>query len=115
MSRSGERAPEMRDRLFANQRSLGVTQLLGHARSLGLDEGKFKACVDEGKWTARVREDLAEAGRLGLTATPAFLIGEITSTGRVRVTKRIDGAQPASVFQAALNGLLSSLATPSTK
>ena len=49
MSRSGERAPEMRDRLFANQRSLGVTQLLGHARSLGLDEGKFKACVDEGK------------------------------------------------------------------
>jgi len=53
-----------------------------------------------------VRADLAEAERLSLTATSAFLIGEATSAGAVRVTRRVDGAHPMPIFQAAIEGVL---------
>ena len=105
---------DMHDRLFANQKALGSIDLLNHAAALGLDETKFKVCMDDGIATTRVRADLAEAERLSLTATPAFLIGEVTSSGAVRITRRIDGAHPMSIFQAAIEAVLAS-PRPDTK
>jgi protein-disulfide isomerase len=93
---------EMHDRLFADQQSLAVTDLLNDGQMLGLDQAKFQSCLIDGKMTATVRKDMAEARRLGLTGTPAFLIGEVKPDGTVTVASRINGAQPFHVFQAAL-------------
>ncbi len=97
---------EMPDRLFANQKALGSSDLLNYAKALGLDEAKFQACMADGAATARVRADLAEAERLHLTATPAFLIGEGTASGTVRITRRVDGAHPLPIFQSAIEAVL---------
>ncbi len=97
---------EMHDRLFENQKSLALSDLVNYAKSLGLDEAKFQVCMADGAATASVRADLAEAERLNLTATPAFLIGEVTASGTVRITRRVDGAHPLPIFQAAIEAVL---------
>jgi protein-disulfide isomerase len=97
---------EMHDRLFANQKALGPSDLLSHAKGLRLDEARFQACMDGGTASARVRADLTEAERLNLTATPAFLIGDVMSSGAVRITRRIDGAHPLPIFQSAIEAVL---------
>jgi predicted DsbA family dithiol-disulfide isomerase len=96
----------MHDSLFANQKALGVSDMQNYAKGLELDQAKFQACMGEEAATATVRADLAEAQRLGLTATPAFLIGEAIGSGRVKVTRRIDGAHPIAVFESAIAALL---------
>jgi protein-disulfide isomerase len=103
---------EMHDRLFANQQSLAVADLLNNAQALELDRAKFQSCLTDGKMTAKVRKDLDDAHRLGLTGTPAFLIGEMKADGTVTVVRRITGAQPFQVFQAALEKSLTKAATP---
>jgi protein-disulfide isomerase len=105
-AREQDRFWEMHDRLFANQKALAVQDLNIHAQTLELDVARFQSCVTDGRMTAKVKDDLAEAQRLGLTATPSFLLGEVTSTGVVRVRKKIIGTQPFPVFQAALEGIV---------
>jgi protein-disulfide isomerase len=97
---------ERHDRLFANQKALGATDVQNYAKGLELDQAKFQACMVEGTAIATVRADLAEAQRLGLTATPSFLIGEVVGPGSVKVTRRIDGAHPMAIFEAAIEGVL---------
>ena len=65
--------------------------------------------------SAKVREDMAEAKRLGLTGTPAFLIGQVRPDGTVRVVRKIGGAQPLPVFQDALDGLLAASGAAGSK
>jgi protein-disulfide isomerase len=93
---------EMHDRLFANQKTLTVPDLEGHAQAVGLDAGRFKGCLSEGRMASKVTADIAEAERLGLTATPGFVLGEIVGNNLVRVTRRISGAHPYAVFQSAI-------------
>src|SRR5262245_60258458 len=97
---------EMHDTLFANQRALQPEQLVGHAKTLGLDAGAFQTCLDSGKQAARIREDLAEAERLGLNGTPAFLIGVSTPDGKVKTVRFVSGARPYADFKAALDAAL---------
>jgi protein-disulfide isomerase len=97
---------EMHDRLFTHQNALTPSDLVEHGESVGLDVVTFKHCLDDGNKSAVIRRDLDEAQRLGLTGTPAFFLGEVQPNGIVTVTKRIVGAQPMQVFQAALQSLL---------
>jgi protein-disulfide isomerase len=97
---------EMHDRLFSNQQALGISDLLDHAQALNVDFAIFRGCLTDGAMTAKVRDDLAEAGRLGLTATPVFLVGQFQGDGSVRIRRKITGAQPFQVFQAALEAFL---------
>ena len=79
---------EMHDRLFANQAKLAPAELKEHAVALGLDATAFNQCLDSGKYTPEWRRDAEEAGRLGLSGTPAFFIN-----GRL-----LSGAQPYEAF-----------------
>jgi protein-disulfide isomerase len=97
---------EMHDLIFANQQAIAVSDLFSHAQSLGIDQSQFRACLDGNKMTARVRQELAEARRLGVTATPTFFLGEIGKNGTVRVTKKIVGSHPLEVFQTAFQSIL---------
>jgi protein-disulfide isomerase len=98
---------EMHDLLYANQTALAPEQLSAHAKSLGLDETKFQQCLDSGKFAADINKDIADAGAVGISGTPTFLVGIVDpGDGRVKVVKKLVGAKPYAEFKAAVDGLL---------
>jgi protein-disulfide isomerase len=96
---------EMHDRLFANQQRLTEVALAEHAETLGLDKRVFKSCL-EGSKEPLVNADRDEGSRLGVRATPTFLFGIRYPDGRISVVRKIEGAQPYSVFKAAIKRTL---------
>ena len=98
---------EMHERLFANQRALGPGDLAGHAQALGLDVPAFQGCLASGKYAARIRQDLADGQKAGVTGTPSFFLGVIEPDGsRVKVVRVLKGAQPHAAFKEAIDSLL---------
>src|SRR5262245_18627299 len=65
---------QMHDLLFANQGALDAASLEGYAQQIGLDMDRFRKDIADPALRARVEEESALAGKLGATATPAFLI-----------------------------------------
>jgi protein-disulfide isomerase len=93
---------EMHAALFQDQHNLDQVSLMTRARVLGLDESSFRACLG-GAVLDQVQEDLRTAEDLGLSGTPAFLIGTRMADGRVKVSEVLVGAQPVERFQRALD------------
>jgi protein-disulfide isomerase/uncharacterized membrane protein len=60
--------------LFANQQELGRVFLIQYAARLGMDVARFTECLGSADIQARVREDAAEGGRLGIDSTPTVFI-----------------------------------------
>jgi predicted DsbA family dithiol-disulfide isomerase len=56
--------------------------------------------------TERIKEDQAEAKRFGLKWTPAFLIGVIQPNNRVKVLRKLSGAQPYEAFETAVKEVM---------
>jgi len=81
---------EYHDLLFQNQQALDVDSLKAYAQQLDLDTGAFNECLDSGKYTSEVQNDLTQGQSYGVTGTPTFFIN-----GRL-----LRGAQPFSAFQA---------------
>jgi protein-disulfide isomerase len=77
------------DRLFADQTKLGDADLKASAAALGLDPGKFNACVDSHKYKDRIDADVQAGNEAGVNGTPAFFIN-----GRM-----LSGAQPYDEFK----------------
>jgi protein-disulfide isomerase len=98
---------EMHDRLFANQKELGVKDLPRHAKALGMDATQFQQCLESGKYAARIRKDLAEGQTGGVIGTPGFFLGVTDPTGTDIIAPRlISGAQPYDAFKRAIDSLL---------
>ena len=98
----------MHDRLFANQKTLDRDSLPAHAAALGLDVQGFQQCLDSDRYAAKIRQDLAEAQKMSIRATPSFLLGIAKPDGSgVTVAKMIAGAHPYPVFKEAIDSLLS--------
>ncbi len=87
---------KMHDKLFENQQELSVENYKKWARDLGVVGAKFDECLDKGKYTDAVEEELAYGEQLGVTGTPAFFING----------KMISGAQPFDVFKQAIDSAL---------
>jgi protein-disulfide isomerase len=106
---SGEQGKywEMHDRLFANQNTLAAQHLFTHADVLGLDTGKFKICLESGKYVAKVRRDLTDAQKAGINGTPTFFIGLTDPKGiEIKAVAKIVGAQNYLAFKTAIDALL---------
>jgi len=84
---------EMHDLIFSNQRAMSEEKYLEYAQQLGLDMDKFKADLGSEEVQKRVKQDMAEASKLGVTGTPAFFVN-----GRF-----LSGAQPFSSFQSLID------------
>ena len=84
---------EMHDRLFANQQALQVPALKQHAAALGLDTNAFNQCLDSGKHTARVADNVKSGEKLGISSTPTLYVN-----GRPVV-----GAQPFEYFKGVID------------
>jgi protein-disulfide isomerase len=99
---------EMHELIFANQKAMGKDDLLGHAEKLGLDMGKFKECLESGKYADEAKQDMADGQKAGVRGTPSFLIGYTDPKSKeITAVKFIKGAQPYSAIKQALDELLS--------
>jgi protein-disulfide isomerase len=96
---------EMHDRLFASQKDLQPEKLPGHAQAIGIDVGKFRACLDDSRHAAAVQQDLEAGGQLGAQGTPMFVVG-LSDGNQVKDGVIIHGAQSIAVFKAEIEKLL---------
>lgn len=80
---------EMHDKIFQNQREMSPQKYEEYAAEIGLDVAKFKRDLESDIVKKQLADDIAEAGRLGVTGTPAFFIN-----GRY-----LRGAQPFEEFK----------------
>ncbi len=98
---------EMHAQLFTDQAALSAGDFQRLAEGLRLNLSRFQACLESGTYAARIRRDLAEGNRLGISGTPTFLLGFTPSSGSVvRAVKIIRGAKGFSEFQQAIEELL---------
>src|SRR5262245_27123620 len=81
---SGEQGKywQMHDKLFSNQTSLAANDLIAYAKALGLDQPKFKACLESGKEAAKIRDDMEEGRKVGVVGTPGFFFGFTQPDGK---------------------------------
>ncbi len=105
---------EMHDRLFANQASLD--QWSEHAKAVGLDAAKFQECLNSGRQAAKIRKEMAEGQKAGVTGTPAFFLAYTDpKSSKVTTAVRLTGAQPFAAFKAAIDKLLAAQPEPAKK
>lgn len=88
---------EYHDVLFENQRKLGDEDLKEYAKKVGLDEAKFQECYSKGQFKERVETSQQEAQRVGIQATPSFVINGTL----------LQGAQPFEKFKEKIDRILS--------
>jgi len=97
---------EMHARLFANQQALADNDLLAHATAIGLDAGKFQSCVTSASVTARIRQDLDDGARAGITGTPTMFLGTLQKDGQLHVVRKIVGAAPYAQVKSTIDAVL---------
>ena len=85
---------EFHDDVFTETR-LDASTPLSIAKKIGLDEGKFTACLNGEAARAKVRKSYAEGMRIGITGTPSIYING----------KKIAGYSPEAII-AEINGVL---------
>jgi protein-disulfide isomerase len=100
---------DMHHLLFENQKALAPDRLPGYAEDLGLDVPAFQACLSSGRHAAEIREHIRVAQSLGITGTPAYLLGRRVPGGdKVEVLEIVNGLPPYEVLEKKLNDLLTS-------
>jgi len=92
---------EYHDLLYTNQHGensgfLTADTLKRFASQLALDRSAFDACLDQGTYRAAVDADIQEVRRLGLNATPTFLVNG----------QRVVGAQSIATLAAVIDAKL---------
>jgi Na+/H+ antiporter NhaA len=65
---------EMHDLLLSHQENLTGADLMGYAKQLGLDEGRFHEDLKRHEFSARVAQDIDSADLSGVSGTPTFFI-----------------------------------------
>ncbi len=71
------------------------------ATKVGLDATSFQKCLDSGKYAERVKSDMADGAKAGVSGTPSTVI-----MNRKGKNQLIVGAQPKEQIQAAIDELL---------
>lgn len=99
---------EMHERLFKNQNQLDIKELPAHALVVGVDQAKFQDCMSTGKFTAKVKADIADGGKLNVRGTPTFFFGypDPKDPSKLNAVKLLSGAQPLNAFKDVLDALL---------
>lgn len=98
---------EYTDKIFERTRSNGtgfaLDALVPLAKEIGLDEKKFKDCLDQDTFATHIQQDIASGTAAGVTGTP----GNILLNNATKEQKALPGAQPLAVFKQAIDGMLS--------
>ena len=96
---------EMRDAMMLDTATdLGPESILKYGQKTNLDMTAFSACLKDKKFTEAIKKDAADAGSLGISGTPSFVIGKTAKDEIAGV--RIVGAVPFAVFDSTIKEML---------
>jgi protein-disulfide isomerase len=87
---------ELHDKIFEEQAKQGtgtvqytIDDVKTWAAAIVMDQTQFASCIDSNKYDAQVKEDVADAQKVGVSGTPATYVNGML----------VSGAQPYSVFK----------------
>lgn len=94
------------DALFERTTSGGtgfpLENLVPLAKELGLNETKFKSCLDSGKHAQHVKDDMNGGTQAGVNGTPGNFIVNL----KTQKSQLLSGAQPLESFKTAIDAIL---------
>jgi protein-disulfide isomerase len=98
---------EMHDDLFAHQAQPPERTISADAQVLGIDAAKMKDCISRGRYAEAIQKSAQDARKMGVRATPSFLLGIMDSDGHdLRVLRALRGAYTYDAFKVALDDVL---------
>lgn len=74
------------------------------AEAIGLNKSDFLACTDARETEDEVKSDTSAGGQSGISGTPGFIIGNLSSNGDVS-GYLVSGALPIDVFEDMVDGI----------
>jgi protein-disulfide isomerase len=89
-------------RTQSNGNGFPLSQLVPLAKEIGLSKKQFKKCNQSGKFASRVREDIDEGSKIGISATPTSILVD-SETGEVMLKS---GALPSEAFKIDIEKML---------
>jgi protein-disulfide isomerase len=95
---------EMHDRIFRDEASMDIPSIVKWATDAGIATASFKACLS-GPAASGLRRDAELSRRLGVSATPTFVIADRS----MRLVKRIEGFRDYSVLTHSIDEILQQL------
>lgn len=90
------------DRTTSNGTGFALDKLTPLAKEIGLNEAKFKSCLDSGKYTKKVQNQMSAASAIGVNGTP----GNIFLHEKSGEAKLIPGALPIDQLKPIVDQLL---------
>ena len=99
---------DMHHRIFHDTKTFNQEEWVRHAEALGLDMGSFNDCLENGKKTAKVEQDLKEGTALGVRGTPGFFLGRTDpdNPNKFKAVEFLRGAYPFPQFKLIIDKLL---------
>ncbi|OGJ71057.1 hypothetical protein A3H22_04370 [Candidatus Peribacteria bacterium RIFCSPLOWO2_12_FULL_55_15] len=73
-----------------------------HAKEIGLNEAKFKSCIDSGKFKQFVQDQMNGGSQAGVDGTP----GNIVYNPKTKKGEIVSGAQPVQNFKTVIDRML---------
>ncbi len=70
-----------------------------YAQTVGLDMGKYDACMKSGRYAGRIQASYEEGARAGVSSTPTLLVGDRLYRGRIdsdAIRRLVDSLSPAT-------------------
>lgn len=96
---------EFSDLIFATTRSnkgLDVEKLPEMAESIGINRQEFETCLNKGRYSAKIEQEIREGSNAGVSGTPgSFILNN--KTGKIDF---INGAQPFSNVKSMIDAML---------
>jgi len=90
------------ERTTSNGTGFALDKLVPLAKEFGLDEAKFKQCLDSGKYEKKVKDQQEKGTAAGITGTPGNVLINV-KTGKTRL---IPGAVPFDQIKPEIDALL---------
>lgn len=90
------------DRTAAGGDGFPLENLAPLAKEIGLNEDKFKSCLDSGKYAQHVRDEMDAGAAAGVQGTP----GNFVLNLKTKESVEISGAQPFSAFKSEIDAAL---------
>lgn len=89
------------ERTAGNGTGIALDALAPLAKEVGVDEQKFKQCLDSGKYAKSIQQSTAEGQTAGVDGTPGTIL--VRKDGKTRL---VSGAVPYEELKAQVEGLL---------
>lgn len=93
------------ERTEAGGTGFAVDKLTPLAKELGLDEAKFQECLDSGRYTKKIAEEMDAGSKAGVTGTP----GNILLNVKTGDTRLIPGAVPFEQVKESIDQMVAEL------